>query len=124
MFLGQEVHYYIVHIAYYTKLNLQICDYAQNDTFVAKIVNARLTKICMAIFAFDEKLPTSATLKDWLSTSLKCLGFHCFNHHFWTQYFEVVICFFIFPLSIFAVSGLPEYCFFHFPPPPPPPSQA
>ena len=29
VFLGQEVHYYIVYIAYFTKLNLQICDYAQ-----------------------------------------------------------------------------------------------
>ena len=25
MFLGQEVHYCIVHIAYYTEFNLQIC---------------------------------------------------------------------------------------------------
>ena len=29
MFLGQEVHYYMVYIAYYTKLNLQLCNYAQ-----------------------------------------------------------------------------------------------
>ena len=28
-FLGQEVHYYIVYIAYFTEFNLQICDYAQ-----------------------------------------------------------------------------------------------
>ena len=34
----------------------------KNDQFVAKIVNRRLTKICMAIFAHDERLPTSATL--------------------------------------------------------------
>ena len=27
--LGQEVHYYMVYIAYFTELNLQICDYAQ-----------------------------------------------------------------------------------------------
>ena len=26
---GQEVHYYMVYIAYFTELNLQICDYAQ-----------------------------------------------------------------------------------------------
>ena len=62
MFLVQEVHYYIVYIAYYTELNLQICDGVQNDAFVAKIVNTRLTKIFMAIFAFDERLPISATL--------------------------------------------------------------
>ena len=29
VFLGQEVHYYIVYIAYFTKLKLQICDYSQ-----------------------------------------------------------------------------------------------
>merc|ERR1719220_3272998 len=27
-FLWQEVHYYMVYIAYFTKLSLQICDYA------------------------------------------------------------------------------------------------
>ena len=34
----------------------------KNDAFVAKIVNTRLTKIFMAIFAPDERLPGSATL--------------------------------------------------------------
>ena len=29
MFFGQEVHYYMVHIAYYTDLNFQICTYSQ-----------------------------------------------------------------------------------------------
>ena len=29
VFLGQEVHFYMVYIAYFTELNLQICDYAQ-----------------------------------------------------------------------------------------------
>ena len=29
VFLGQEVHHYMVYIAYFTELNLQICDYAQ-----------------------------------------------------------------------------------------------
>ena len=32
------------------------------DAFVAKMVNTRLTKVCMTIFAPDERLPTSATL--------------------------------------------------------------
>ena len=62
MFLGQEVHYYMVCIAYFTELILQICDYAQKDAFDAKIVNTRLTKIFIAIFAPDERLPSSATL--------------------------------------------------------------
>ena len=36
----------------------------KNDAFDAKIVNTRLTKIFMAIFAPDERLPSSATLSD------------------------------------------------------------
>ena len=65
VFLGQEVHYNMVHIAYHTELNLQICNYAQKQRicrFVAKLANTRLTKICVAIFAHAERLPTSVTL--------------------------------------------------------------
>ena len=29
VFFRQEVHYYMVYIAYFTALNLQICDFAQ-----------------------------------------------------------------------------------------------
>ena len=29
MFFGQEVHYYMVYIAYFTELILQICNYVQ-----------------------------------------------------------------------------------------------
>ena len=54
----------MVYIAYVTELNLQICDLAKNDAFVAKIANMRLTKFFMAIFAPDERLPSSATLVD------------------------------------------------------------
>ena len=57
-----QVHYYMVYIAHFTELILQICDYAQNDAFDAKIVNMRLTKIFIAIFAPDERLQSSATL--------------------------------------------------------------
>ena len=32
-FLGQEVHYYMVYIAYFTELILQICDYTQKRRF-------------------------------------------------------------------------------------------
>ena len=55
MFLGQEVHYYVVYITYFTELNLQICDYAQKRRISREIVNTRLTKIFMATFAPDEK---------------------------------------------------------------------
>ena len=34
----------------------------KNDAFDAKIVNTRLTEIFIAIFAPDERLPSSATL--------------------------------------------------------------
>ena len=62
MFLGHEVHYYMVYIAYYTELNCKnyIC---KNDAFVAKIANMHLTETFVAIFAFAERLPTSATLE-------------------------------------------------------------
>ena len=33
---GQEVHYYMVYIAYFTELNLQICDYAQKQRICRK----------------------------------------------------------------------------------------
>ena len=52
---------YILHT-----LLKQICKFAiirKNDAFVAKIVNTRLTKIVMATFAPDERLPSSATLR-------------------------------------------------------------
>ena len=62
VFLGQEVHYYMVYIAYFTELKLQICDYSQKRRICREIVNTRLTKIFMAIFAPDERLPSSATL--------------------------------------------------------------
>ena len=55
-------HCLLCLVAYYTELNLQICD----DAFVAKIVNTRLTKVCMAIFTLTERLPTSATLVTWM----------------------------------------------------------
>ena len=46
VFLGQKVPYYMVHIAFHTELNLQICNYAQKQQiFFAKIANNRLTKI-------------------------------------------------------------------------------
>ena len=61
-FLGKELHYYKVFIAYCSELKWQICNYGQNSAFVAKIANTRLTKILIAFFALAEKLPTSATL--------------------------------------------------------------
>ena len=35
-FLGKELHYYKVFIAYCSELNWQICNYGQNSAFVAK----------------------------------------------------------------------------------------
>ena len=36
VFLGQEVHYYVVYIAYFTELNLQICYYAEKQRICRK----------------------------------------------------------------------------------------
>ena len=52
----------MVYVAYFTELNLQFAITHKNNAFVAKIVNMCLTKICMTIFAPDERLRTSATL--------------------------------------------------------------
>ena len=44
-----------------------MCKFAitrKKDAIVAKIVNLRLTKIFIAIFALVERLPTSATLAE------------------------------------------------------------
>ena len=65
VFLGQEVHYYIVHIAYYTELYLQICNYLQKRRICREIANTRLTKVFVASFALVERLPTSATLSKY-----------------------------------------------------------
>ena len=45
VFLGQEVHYDMVYIAYFTKLSLQICDYAQKRRICRENCN----------YAFDER---------------------------------------------------------------------
>ena len=63
-FLGKKctITWYILHI-----LLSKICKVVitrKNNAFVAKIVTTRLTKIFMAIFAPNERLPTSATLID------------------------------------------------------------
>ena len=67
-----EVHYYMVYIAYFTELDLQICDYAQNDAFVAKIENMRLTPFFTALFFkiifFD--FPSN------VEVNVSCLGVH------------------------------------------------
>ena len=57
-FPGQEMHYYMVNIAYYTEFAIM----RKNDAFVARIANTRPTKIFVGFFALVERMPTSATL--------------------------------------------------------------
>ena len=52
----------LLHGIYHIELDLQTCNHAKNDAFVAKIANPRLTKISKPIFALAGRLPTSATL--------------------------------------------------------------
>ena len=61
-FLGQEVHYYMVYFVYYTELNLQVCNYAQKRRICRKNSKYAPDEKFVAIFAFAERLPTSATL--------------------------------------------------------------
>ena len=65
----QEVHYYMVYIAYFTELNLQICNYAQKQ------------RICRenCKYGLDEKFcprrwPSSATLLPTLSKFLPSIN--------------------------------------------------
>ena len=52
----------MVYIAHYIELNLQIGDYAQKRRICRKYSKYAFDEIFKAIFAFDERLPTSATL--------------------------------------------------------------
>ena len=60
--LGQEVHYYMVYIAFYTELNWQICNYAQKRRICRENSKYTFYEHFMAIFALAERLPTPATL--------------------------------------------------------------
>ena len=62
MFLGQEVHYYMVYIAYFTEVNLQICDYAQKRRIRRENCKYALDENFHGHFVPDERLPSSATL--------------------------------------------------------------
>ena len=74
---GSALLHGIYCILQYTELNLQICNQGQKDAFVAKIVNMRLTKTFMVIFALAERLATSAIL-----------GHHKLRGHF--RYFSTI----------------------------------
>ena len=49
-------------IAYYTELDLQICNQAQKQHIFLKRGKYAPGENCLAILAFADKLPTSATL--------------------------------------------------------------
>ena len=69
----------------------------KNDAFDAKIVSTRLTKILIAIFAPDERLPSSATL---VTHSL--LGLVCSTKATWLKCFHI----FLFHLCVFGSNRL------------------
>ena len=54
----------MVHIAYFTELNLQICDYAQKRRFCRKNCKYGLDENFHGHFAPDERLSSSAILVD------------------------------------------------------------
>ena len=57
----------------------------KNDAFDAKIENTRLTKIFIAIFAPDERLPSSATLHEGI-TATKRAYLYIFFFNFGNKY--------------------------------------
>ena len=54
----------MVCIAYYTELNVQICNYAQKQRIRRENSKSAHDKSFMVIFALAEMLPTSATLQE------------------------------------------------------------
>ena len=62
MFLGQEVHYYMVYIAYFTELNLQICDYGQKQCICRENCKYAFDENFHDHFCPDERLPSSAIM--------------------------------------------------------------
>ena len=62
MFLGQEVHYYMVYIAYFTELNSKIWDYAQKRLACRENCKYALDERFHGHFAPAESLPSPATL--------------------------------------------------------------
>ena len=53
----------------------------KNDAFDAKIVNTRLTEIFIAIFAPNERLPSSATLDNSSVSEYKLQSYYGFLGH-------------------------------------------
>ena len=66
-----RITWYILQIL--LSLSCKFAITRKNDAFVTKIVNTRLTKISMAIFVPDERLPSSATLVALLKYKIICL---------------------------------------------------
>ena len=60
--LGYESHYYMVYTAHYTVLNLQSCNCAQKRRICRENNKYMPNENFVAILAFAEGLPTSATL--------------------------------------------------------------
>ena len=86
VFLGQEVHYYMVYIAYFTELNLQICDYAQKRRICRENCNYALDENFHGHFCPPTKgcqvLPPWSWLNMWNDKSCKiqhsiCKFCHC-----------------------------------------------
>ena len=66
VFFWQEVHYYLVYIAYYTESNSRICSFLQNRRICCENSKYTPDENFVAIFAFTKRLPTSAALPDLL----------------------------------------------------------
>ena len=56
MHLGQEVHYYMVYFAYFTKLDLQISDYAQNEKIYGQFCPCRKAAYFCHLASFEFNL--------------------------------------------------------------------
>ena len=76
VFLGQEVHYYTVYSAYFTDLDLQICDYAQKQCICRENCKCVLDKNFHGHFCPQRK---AVKICHPAVTSAKCHYFACFT---------------------------------------------
>ena len=69
--------YYTVYIAYYTDLNLKLCNYTQKQRICRENSKYAPDERFLAIFALAERLPTSATLMKLMMMMMMMMMINC-----------------------------------------------
>ena len=75
VFLGQEVHYHMVYNAYFTELNLQICDYAQKRRICRENCKYVMDENFHGHFCPRRKAAKFCHPDEWVYHQAKIIGF-------------------------------------------------